>query len=101
MKHILLQKAFNSKKRKEIKEPEGYFFDNILGAWKSEVDNTLLINSANYPARGTKKRRHRNGRRPQGAVALIPKKNNETHFTTKGFQLQKKEECSSTSRIFL
>ena len=55
MKHILLQKAFNSKKRKEIKEPEGYFFDNILGAWKSEVDNTLLINSANYPARGTKK----------------------------------------------
>jgi hypothetical protein len=55
MKHVLLQKAFNFKKRKKIEEPKGYVFDNILGAWKSKADSTLLINSANYPARGTKK----------------------------------------------
>ena len=55
MKHILLQRAFNFKKRKQIEDPKGYLFDNLLGAWKSKADKTLLIHSANYPARGTKK----------------------------------------------
>ena len=55
MRHILLQKAFNYKKRRNIEAPEGYSFDNKLGAWKNNENNTLLINSTNYPSLGTKK----------------------------------------------
>ena len=55
MRHILLEKAFNYKKRKELKAPEGYVFDHLLGAWKNEIDNTLLVQSLKYPGLGTKK----------------------------------------------
>lgn len=55
MKHILLQKAFNYKKRKNVRAPQGYSFDSTLGAWKNKINNTLLIHSANYPLLGTKK----------------------------------------------
>jgi hypothetical protein len=55
MKHILLEKTFNYKKRKEIKAPDGYIFDNLLGAWINKIDNTLLVQSQNYPGLGTKK----------------------------------------------
>jgi hypothetical protein len=55
MKHILLQKALKYKKRKKIEAPIGYIFDSILGAWINRIDNSLLINSTNFPALGTKK----------------------------------------------
>lgn len=55
MEHILLQKAIKFKKRRKIEAPEGYLFDSVLGAWINEFTNTLLIQSSNYPALGTKK----------------------------------------------
>lgn len=55
MKHILLQKALSYKKRKEIKEPRGFKFDNLLGAWINKIDGSYLIESTNFPAFGTKK----------------------------------------------
>jgi hypothetical protein len=55
MEHILLQKAFNFKKKKIIESPEGYLFDNILGAWIDKNNNMLLIQSSSYPAIGSKK----------------------------------------------
>ncbi len=55
MKHILLQKALKYKKRKTIDAPKLYTFDSLLGAWTSSVDKSLLINSANFAALGTKK----------------------------------------------
>jgi len=55
MEHILLQKAINYKKRKRVEAPNGYYFDIVLGAWINKVDNSLLINSGNFAALGTKK----------------------------------------------
>ncbi len=54
MKHILLQ-TMKYKKRKEIKEPEGYIFDNSIGTWVSITDKTYLIHSENFCGLGTKK----------------------------------------------
>jgi hypothetical protein len=55
MKHILLQKALRYKKRKKIEAPKGFMFDCSLGAWISKIDQSLLIQSANFPATSTKK----------------------------------------------
>lgn len=55
MKHILLQKALKYKKRKEIEDPKGFSFDNIIGAWINKVDNSFLIQSNDFKALGTKK----------------------------------------------
>jgi len=55
MKHILLQKALKYKKRKEIEDPKGFSFDNIIGAWINKVDKTFLIQSNDFKALGTKK----------------------------------------------
>lgn len=55
MKHILLQKALKFKKRKIIKEPENYFYDNKLGAWMNIFNGSSLINSRNFRALATKK----------------------------------------------
>jgi hypothetical protein len=55
MQHILLQKAFNYKKRKKFEAPKGYSFDNKLGAWKDNLNHNLLIHASNFPILGTKK----------------------------------------------
>ncbi len=55
MKHILLQKALQYKKRKTIKAPENFRFDSLLGAWINKIDNTLLILSKDFKAQATKK----------------------------------------------
>ncbi|MBM1107066.1 hypothetical protein JQC67_13015 [Aurantibacter crassamenti] len=55
MKHILFQKALVYKKRKEITPPKDYEYDYILGAWKSKLNNLLLINSKDFKAQATKK----------------------------------------------
>ena len=55
MKHILLDKAFNYKKRKKIQAPKCYMFDNALGAWINKIDKSLLIDSVDFYALGTKK----------------------------------------------
>ncbi len=55
MKHILLQKALKYRKRKTIEAPRGYTFDSLLGAWINIIDKSLLIQSPNFPALGTKK----------------------------------------------
>ncbi len=53
--HILLQKAFIYKKRKNINPPADFYYDQLLGAWKNISDNTLLINAKNFRALATKK----------------------------------------------
>lgn len=55
MKHILLQKALKYKRRRPIQKPKGYIFDVSLGAWVNNIDKSLLIQSTNFPAQGTKK----------------------------------------------
>lgn len=55
MKHILLQKALKYKKRKEIEEPKGFYFDSLIGAWINSTDKTYLIQSEDIKALGTKK----------------------------------------------
>ncbi len=55
MKHILLEKALRYRKRKKIDEPDGYYYDNVIGAWVSTKDKSLLIDSEGFPALGTKK----------------------------------------------
>ena len=55
MKHILLQKALRYKQRKQVEEPNGFTFDNKIGAWISKVNNSLLIQSLNFQKLGTKK----------------------------------------------
>jgi len=55
MKHILLNKAFTFKKRKDIKPPEKYKYSFILGAWINKIDNSLLILAKDFKARATKK----------------------------------------------
>jgi len=55
MKHILLQKALKYKKRKKIEAPKGYVFNSQLGAWIDSSDQSLLIQSPNFLALGTKK----------------------------------------------
>ena len=55
MRHILFNKAFFYKRRKEIKPPENYEYDYMLGAWINSIDKSLLILSQNFKALGTKK----------------------------------------------
>jgi len=55
MKHILLNRAFTYKTRKNITPPENYKYDHILGAWKNIEDNTLLILAKDFKAQSTKK----------------------------------------------
>lgn len=55
MKHILLQKALKYKKRAEIEEPKGFSFDSLVGAWINNDDKTLLVQSKEFKALGTKK----------------------------------------------
>lgn len=55
MQHILLKKALKYKKRIEIKEPKGFSFNSLTGAWVNNIDNTFLIQSKEFKALGTKK----------------------------------------------
>ncbi|WP_452597118.1 hypothetical protein [Pontimicrobium sp. MEBiC01747] len=55
MKHILLNRAFTYKKRKDIKPPNKYKYNFLLGAWINKVDNSLLILANDFKAQATKK----------------------------------------------
>lgn len=55
MKHILFQKALIYKKRKEIEPPKDFEYDPILGAWVSNTNKVLLVNSADFKGQATKK----------------------------------------------
>jgi hypothetical protein len=55
MEHILLKTAFNYKKRKEIEPPKNFKYNNIIGAWLSKTDDSLLVNHKDFPQIGTKK----------------------------------------------
>ncbi len=55
MKHILLKKAFEYRKRKEIKPPKEYVYNFILGVWINAINNIPLIFSDDFKAQGTKK----------------------------------------------
>jgi hypothetical protein len=55
MRHILFEKALIYKKRKDITPPSDFSYNYMLGAWVSNIDNTLLVNSANFKGQSTKK----------------------------------------------
>ena len=56
MKHILLNKDFEYKKRKIFSMPNNFFYDNKYGALLSIHDKLLLVNDDTFPAITTKKR---------------------------------------------
>jgi len=56
MKHILLNRAFEFKKRKDINPPKNYVYNSILGAWFNVTDKLPLIFANDFKALGTKKR---------------------------------------------
>lgn len=55
MAHILFKKYFVYRKRKEIKAPEGFIYDKLLGAWIDEKNNSPLVLHKDFPLNGTKK----------------------------------------------
>jgi hypothetical protein len=55
MKHILLNKAFSYKKRKDINPPDKYKYDSLLGAWINKIDSSLLILANDFKGQSTKK----------------------------------------------
>jgi len=55
MRHILLNRAFNYQKRKDINLPEKFKYDSILGAWIDKFDNSLLVLAKDFKAQATKK----------------------------------------------
>ncbi|MCO5267436.1 MAG: hypothetical protein M9897_00895 [Brumimicrobium sp.] len=55
MRHILLNRAFEYKKRKDINPPKGYVYNSILGAWFNVKDKLPLIFAKDFKAQGTKK----------------------------------------------
>jgi hypothetical protein len=55
MKHILLKKAFEYKKRKDISPPKDYAYNSILGAWLNITNQLPLIFADDFKAQGTKK----------------------------------------------
>lgn len=55
MKHILLNKAFEYRKRKDIIPPKDYVYNSNLGAWFHIVNKLPLIFADDFKAQGTKK----------------------------------------------
>ncbi len=55
MKHILLNRAFTYKKRKEIDPPKDFIYDSFLGAWVDKIDKKLLVLAKDFRGQGTKK----------------------------------------------
>lgn len=55
MKHILLNRAFEYKKRKDINPPKDYVYNSILGAWFNITNKLPLIFADDFKAQGTKK----------------------------------------------
>lgn len=56
MKHILLIRAFEYKKRIDINPPKDYVYNSILGAWFNITNKLPLIFADDFKAQGTKKR---------------------------------------------
>ncbi|MCH7411474.1 hypothetical protein MM239_18950 [Belliella sp. DSM 111904] len=55
MKHILLNRAFKYRKRKDINPPKDYDYNSILGAWFNINSKSPLIFAEDFKAQGTKK----------------------------------------------
>ncbi len=55
MKHILLNKAFEYRKRKDINPPKDYAYNSILGAWFNITSKLPLILADDFKAQATKK----------------------------------------------
>ena len=55
MKHILLSRAFEYRKRKDINPPKGYVYNSVLGVWYNITNNLPLIFADNFKAQATKK----------------------------------------------
>lgn len=55
MKHILLNRAFEYRKRKDITPPKDYVYNSILGAWINPTSKLPLILAEDFKAQGTKK----------------------------------------------
>jgi hypothetical protein len=66
MEHILLNFAITYKKRKLLEAPKDFYYNRILGAWISKVDEQLLVNHLNFPSVGTKKEDRETGEDQKG-----------------------------------
>lgn len=55
MKHILLTRAFEYRKRKDITPPKDYVYNSILGVWLNPISQLPLIFAEDFKAQGTKK----------------------------------------------
>jgi len=55
MKHILLNRAFEYRKRKDIIPPKDYVYNSILGAWFNPNSRLPLVFADDFKAQGTKK----------------------------------------------
>ncbi|MBS1174762.1 MAG: hypothetical protein H6R05_893 [Burkholderiaceae bacterium] len=55
MKHILLNRAFEYRKCKEISPSKDYAYNSILGAWFNITNKLPLIFANDFTAQATKK----------------------------------------------
>ena len=56
MKHILLSRAFEYRKPKDINPPKGYIYNSVLGAWFNQISKLPLIFADDFKAQATKKK---------------------------------------------
>jgi len=66
MKHILLSFPLTYKKRKLLEAPKGYYYDKLLGAWISELNDQLLVKHPNFLSVSTKKEDRETGEDQKG-----------------------------------
>ncbi len=55
MKHILLNRAFEYKKRKDITPPKDYIYNPFEGFWFNPLNKLPLIFAEDFKAQSTKK----------------------------------------------
>jgi hypothetical protein len=70
MKNILLEKAFNYKRKKKLKNLPGYKYNEKIGAWISVNNKKIFLiksNDYNLPNLGTKKEDVETGEDQKGA----------------------------------
>lgn len=56
MRHILLSRAFEYKKLKDINPPKDFIYDPVLGAWFNQISKLPLIFANDFKAQASKKK---------------------------------------------
>lgn len=53
--HIILDNAKRYKVMGNVEKPKGYFYDDIVGYWRNELDGKAYVKSINYSSAVSKK----------------------------------------------